>query len=334
MRKRATFALIRPGAWAVVLTLIGTAMHAQGTAETDDFPSRPIKIVVPYAAGGPSDTGARLVQSGLTKALGQPVYIDNRGGGGGLNGTETFLSGDLDGYTMLNAGIAPMTIIPWIKKVSYVADHDFLAIGTVWRSAQTLVVRKSLGVKTLAEFVAYAKANPGKVAIGSAGVGTVSHLGSLLLQREAGIKLVHVPFRSTSESLPLLMSGQLDGLFGDATTVAPQVKAGTIVALGVAAPERTPALPDTPTIAEAGYAEVQAEGWHGLVVSSKTPPSHVSRLREALRAAQSDPAYQERLKAMDATVGALGADALQKLIETDSAKWGAIIKAANITTAE
>jgi tripartite-type tricarboxylate transporter receptor subunit TctC len=317
--------------WIAVTSAIAVACGILG-ARADDFPSRPVRIIVPYAAGGPSDTGARLVADGMTRALGQPVIIENRGGGGGLNGTEAFLTGELDGHAILLGGIAPLTIIPWIKKVSYVSERDFVPLGTIWRSAQTLVVRASLGVKTFAEFIAYAKANPDKVTIGSAGIGTVSHLASLLLQREAGITLVHVPFRSTSESLPLLLGGSsLDGLFGDAATVAPQVKAGKLIALGVAAPQRTPALPDTPTLGEAGYPAVEAEGWHGLVASSQTPPEHVRRLRDALSAAQSGPAYQERLSKQGASVGELGPDALARLIRADSAKWSAIIKAAHIT---
>ncbi len=315
----------------VVTSMLAVALACLiQSARADEFPSRPVRIIVPYTAGGPSDTGVRLAADGLRRVLGQPVITENRGGGGGLNGTEAFLTGELDGHTMLSGGIAPLTIIPWIKKVSYVAERDFVAIGMVWRSAQTLVVRPSLGVKTLAEFVAYAKAHPDKITIGSAGIGTVSHLGSLLLQREAGITLVHLPFRSTSESLPLLIGGQIDGLFGDAATVAPQVKAGKLIALGVAAPQRAPALADTPTFGEAGHPAVEAEGWHGLVVSSQTPPDHVKRLRDALRAVQSDPEYQKRLKMQEGTVGELGPDALAGLIRTDRAKWGAIIKAANI----
>ena len=317
--------------WIVLTSILAVALAGvTQTANADDFPSRPVRIVVPYAAGGPSDTGARLVVDGLARELGKPVVIENRGGGGGLNGTESFLTGELDGHTILLGGIAPLTIIPWSKKVSYVSERDFVPIGTVWRSAQTLVVRTSLGVTTMAEFIAYAKANPDKVTIGSAGVGTVSHLGSELLQREAGVKLIHVPFRSTSESMPLLIGGQIDGLFGDAASVAPQVRAGKVIAIGVAAPQRSPALPDTPTIGEAGFPTVEAEGWHGLVASSKTPPENIKRLRDALNAVQSDPAYQARLKGQGATAGPFGPDALAQLIRSDSAKWGAIIKAANI----
>jgi tripartite-type tricarboxylate transporter receptor subunit TctC len=151
--------------WTIIGSIVAvTLASAAPCAHAEDFPSKPVRIIVPYAAGGPSDTGARLVLDGLSRALGKPVYVENRGGGG-LNGTEEFLAGDLDGYTMLNAGIAPLTIIPWIKQVSYLPDRDFVAIGTVWRSAQTLVVRPSLGVNTMAEFIAYAKANPGKLTI-------------------------------------------------------------------------------------------------------------------------------------------------------------------------
>ena len=268
-------------------TLVLTAICQ--TAVADEFPSRPVKIVVPYAAGGPSDTGARLVQENMSRELGKPVIIENRGGGGGLNGTESFLAGELDGHTMLLGGIAPLTIIPWTRKVSYVTERDFVPIGTVWRSAQTLVVRSSLGVKTMAEFVAYAKANSDKVTIGSAGIGTVSHLGSELLQRVAAIKLIHVPFRSTSESMPQVLGGQIDGLFGDASTVAAQVNAGKAIALGVAAPQRSPALPDTPTIAEAGYPGVEA-GLARLrgVVEDATRPRQTPARCVTRRAERSD----------------------------------------------
>jgi len=314
---------------AKLLTALLLAAAAQA-AVADDFPSKTVRIIVPYAAGGPSDTGARLVMDGFSRHLGKPVVIENRGGGGGLNGTEAYLAGDLDGHTILLGGIAPLTIIPAQKKVSYVAERDFVPIGTLWRSAQTLVVRPTLGVKTVAEFVAYAKANPGKVTIGSAGIGTVSHLAAELLQSEAGIKTIHVPFRSTSENLPQLIGGQIDALFGDASTVAPQVRAGAVIAIAVAAPQRSPALPDVAIMGEAGYPVVEAEGWHGLVASAKTPPDRIQKLRDALNAAQSEPAYRESLARQGATAGEFGPDALARLIRTDTEKWGAIVKAANI----
>ncbi len=198
-----------------LLAALAVAITFQA-AVADEYPSRQVRIVVPYAAGGPSDTGARLIADPLSRQLGQPVFIENRGGGGGLNATEAFFNGEPDGYTILLGGIAPLTIIPAGKKVPYVATKDFIPLGTVWRSAQVLAIRANMGVKTMAEFVAYAKANPGKVTVGSAGVGTVSHLAVELLKSEAGIEVTHVPFRSTGGSLPNLVGGQIDGLFGDA----------------------------------------------------------------------------------------------------------------------
>ena len=192
--------------------LTAMALAIATTAAAQDYPSRPVRIVVPYAAGGPSDTGTRLAAEPLGRELGRPIVIENRGGGGGLNATEAYVKSEHDGYTILVGAIGPLTIIPALKPVSYDPEKDFTPLGTVWRSAQVLAVRPSLGVKTMAEFVAYAKANPGKVTVGSAGVGAVTHLAIEVLKREASLDLIHVPFRSTSESLPALIGGQIDAL--------------------------------------------------------------------------------------------------------------------------
>ena len=243
---------------AGLLGLAGTSVLAQ------DFPSGPIRIVVPYAAGGPSDTGTRLVQEPLSRQLGKPVVVENRGGGGGLNATEAYLKAEPDWHTLLVGAIGPLTIIPALKPVSYDVEKDIVPLTTVWRSAQVLAVRPTLGVKSVAEFVAYAKANPNKVTIGSAGIGAVTHLAIELFKREAGIELIHVPFRSTSESMPQPIGGQIDALFGDGPTIAPQVNSGHIVALAVAGPKRGRALPNVVTMSETGYPGVEAESWFGL----------------------------------------------------------------------
>jgi tripartite-type tricarboxylate transporter receptor subunit TctC len=295
-----------------------------------DFPSRPIRIIVPYAAGGPSDTGARLIVEPLSRELGKPVVVENRGGGGGLNATDVYFNSEQDGHTILVGSIGPLTIIPALKSVPYNVARDVVPLATVWRSAQVLAVRKSLGVKTMAEFVAYAKANPSKVTIGSAGIGAVTHLAIELTKREAAIDLVHVPFRSTSESLPQLLGGQIDALFGDGPIIAPQARAGNIVAVAVAGPKRGLALPEVITMAEAGHPGIEAESWFGLVVSSKVPAPVVQRLQAAVLAAQKDPAYQESLAKQGAGAGEPGPDSFAELIKTDAAKWKAIIQAAGI----
>jgi tripartite-type tricarboxylate transporter receptor subunit TctC len=302
----------------------GAAVHA------DDFPSRPLRVIVPYAAGGPSDTGSRLAAEALGRVLEKPVIVENRGGGGGLNATEAYLGIAPDGYTILVGSIGPFTIIPAAKHVSYDVERDFIPLGTVWRSAQLLAARKTLGVATVGDFVAYAKQHPGKVTIGSAGVGAVTHLAIELLKREAGVDVIHVPFRSTGETLPALMGGQIDALFGDAPILAPQVHAGNVQALAVAAPKRAPALPEVPTMGEAGFPGVIAESWYGFVVSAKTPKSIVKRLQEALATAQKDPDYQQKLAKQGASAGDIGPEPYANLIKTDAAKWHAIVTAAGI----
>ena len=304
--------------------LAATALPAQ------DFPSRPLRIIVPYAAGGPSDTGTRLVAEPLGRELGQPVIVENRGGAGGLNATEAYFKAEPDGYTILVGAIGPLTIIPAAKPVSFDVAKDVVPLATVWRSAQVLAVRPGLGVKTMGEFVAYAKANPSKLTVGSAGVGAVTHLAIELTKREAGIELVHIPFRSTSESLPQLLGGQIDALFGDASIIAPQVRSGNIVALATAGRTRARALPDVVTMAEAGYGDIEAESWFGLVVSARTPAPIVARLQGAVNAAQRDTAYLDSLSRQGASAGEPGAASFAELIRKDAGKWKAVIAATGI----
>jgi tripartite-type tricarboxylate transporter receptor subunit TctC len=311
------------------LTMAGV-LSGVGRAQADDFPSHPLRVIVPYAAGGPSDTGARLAAEALGRVLKQPVIVENRGGGGGLNATESYMSIEPDGYTILVGSIGPFTIIPAAKHVTYDVEKDFIPLGTVWRSAQLLAARRTLGVKTAAEFVANAKANPGKVTVGSAGVGAVTHLAIELLKREAGVDVIHVPFRSTGQTMPALLGDQIDALFGDAPILAPQVQGGKIQALAVAAHKRAAALPDVPTMGEAGFPGVIAESWYGYVVSAKTPPAIVKRLQDALATAQNDPDYLHKLALQGASAGDQGPAPYAELIKTDAAKWHAIVTAAGI----
>jgi tripartite-type tricarboxylate transporter receptor subunit TctC len=327
----------RSGPRFIIQRVLAAGALALGatTLAAQEFPSRPLRIIVPYAAGGPSDTGARLVAEPLGRELGRPVVVENRGGGGGLNATDVYLNSEQDGHTILVGSIGPLTIIPALKPVPYDVARDVVPLATVWRSAQVLAVRPNLGanglgVRSMAEFVAYAKAHPSKVTIGSAGIGAVTHLAIELTKREAAIDLVHVPFRSTSESLPQLLGGQIDALFGDGPIIAPQVRAGNIVALAVAGRKRGLALPQVVTMTEAGYPGIEAESWFGLVVSSKVPAPVVARLQAAVLAAQRDPAYLEALAKQGASAGEPGSDSFAALIKADTAKWKAVIAAAGI----
>jgi tripartite-type tricarboxylate transporter receptor subunit TctC len=270
------------------LTVAGPAFAA------DDYPNRAIKVLVPYAAGGSSDTGSRLIQEAMSKALGQPLIIENRGGAGGLIATEQYMKEPADGYTILLGAIGPFAVIPGGKKVSYDVEKDFAPLGFVWNSAQVLAVHPRVPAKTLPEFIDYAKKNPGKVSIGSSGFGSISHLTIELFKREAGIDIIHVPFRSTGASLPGLLSGSVDAMVGDAVVVAPQVESGMIKALAVASPERSIALPDTPTMKESGLPGAIAESWFGFVVHAKTPAPIIEKLRSAMLAHRRIPPTRRR----------------------------------------
>jgi tripartite-type tricarboxylate transporter receptor subunit TctC len=258
------------------------------------------------------------------------VFVENRGGAGGLTGTEAFFSLPPDGYTLLVAGAGPFAIIPPVKPVSYSVERDVVPLGSIWRSPQLLAVNPKLGIKTMAEFVRHAKANPGKLLLGSAGVGALTHLSIELLKREAKLDLTHVPYRSTGGTLPALIGGHIDAAFGDVSVLASYVQAGTITALAIAAPQRSPLLPDLITTTEAGLPGVQAENWFGLVVSSRTPAPVVTRLQAALLATQNDPAYRESLLKQGTSAGEPGADSFGKLIQGEIERWKPIVTAPGV----
>jgi tripartite-type tricarboxylate transporter receptor subunit TctC len=322
--RRVWFVLFALAGWGAALLLTnGPVVAGDG-----GFPSRPIRVLVPTAAGGPADIGARLAAEALGRVLNAPVYVENRSGR--INVIESYLAAQADGYSILVGSTGTLTIFPVARQVPYDVEKDFVPLGTVWRTASALEVRTGLGVRTLAEFIAAAKAGPGVLTVGSAGVGTPAHLTIELLKREAGIDLIHVPFRNAGESLNAVIGGQVDALFGDLKLAAAQLKAGTVRALALTGPKRAPELPDVPTMAEAGLPGVASEPWFGFVVSAKTPPAITKRLQDALAATHDDPVYQKGLARLGVTPGERGPDALARLIRDDTARWRAVVTAAGI----
>jgi tripartite-type tricarboxylate transporter receptor subunit TctC len=299
-------------------------------ASADDFPSQPIRLIVPFSAGGPTDTAARLFAEPLRRQLNQPIILENRPGASGVPGTEAAVQGANDGYTLVVGGIAPIVLVPAVKPLRYDVDKDLVPLGLIWRSPQVLAVRPSLGVDTMAAFIDYAKQHPGKVTIGSAGIGTVTHLANELLKREAGIDLLHVPYRSTSNSVTDLIGGQIDSIFGDVAILAPQVEAGAIKALAITSTHRSPLLPKLVTTAEAGLPNVQTEVWFGLLAPARTPAPVLERLKTAVRNAQNDPAYKESLLKYGTELGDTGAEAFAAFIKAESERWTPILKATGI----
>jgi tripartite-type tricarboxylate transporter receptor subunit TctC len=310
--------------WLLFLSL--AFFLAVVTAHGDDYPNRPIRLIVPYAAGGPSDTGSRLLSVPLSKVLGDTVFVDNRGGAGGRTGTEQVLQADADGYTLLLGAIGPLVFMPAAKAVDYNVNADMTPLGLIWQSPLVLVVNPKRGIKTVAEFISYAKANPGKLSIASAGIGTNTHMASELFKREAGVDLLHVPYRGTGAALPDLLSGQVDATISDVALMAPLVRQGSLVALAVTAPQRSALLPEVPTMGETGLPGAVTENWYGLLVRSQTPAPIVEKLETALGTATADPSFQKGMATEGAVIREPGAKAFAALIDSETKRWTPIIQ--------
>lgn len=295
-------------------------------AFADDYPSRPIKIIAPIAAGGPSDTAARLVAQALGRHLNTSVVVENRTGAGGVVGTEAVANAPADGYTLLLSIAATFTVIPLSKKVGYDPEKDFIALGQIWQAPQALVVNVNSPFKTAADLVSYARANPGKLSFGSAGIGTTTHLSIELLQRDQDIKVTHVPYRGTSQSVADIMGGQIDAAFGDVSNVDPFVEGGKLRALATTGTARSPLMPDVPTTTEAGIAGVRTVNWYGLHVSSKTPPEIVAKLKAAVLATQTDPEFKAVLVKNATSTGTIGAEQFDKMIRDERQRLEPVIR--------
>lgn len=311
--------------FAIFAAVLHLSFACNATAQV--FPSRPITIVVPFTAGGPADTAARSIVESLQRQLGQPVVLENRPAASGIVGTEAIALGAQDGYTLLLGGIAALALVPPVQQVRYVVERDLAPLGLLWRSPQVFAVRASLDVTNVAAFVRQAKASPGKITIGSAGNGTVTHLAGELLKRESGIELLHVPYRSTANSLTDLVGGHIDAIFGDVAILKPHVQSGAIRALAITSPERSLLLPDVATMQEMGFPRVQTEVWYGLLASSQAPQHVLDRLRGAMLAAQGDAAFVDALKRYSINPPIPGSDYFAKFIHSEIERWTPIVKA-------
>ncbi|MCC6778389.1 MAG: tripartite tricarboxylate transporter substrate binding protein [Hyphomicrobiales bacterium] len=303
---------------------------AASGAGAEGYPSRPLRLLVPYAAGGPSDTGARLLSVPLGRVLGTSVVVENRGGAGGLTGTEQVLQAEADGYTVVVGAVGPLVYIPASRTVQYNVKTDLVPLGLIWQSPLVLVVNPKRGIKSLAEFLAYAKANPGKLTVSSAGLGTNTHMASELLKHEAGVDLLHVPYRGTGAALPDLLSGQVDATISDVAVMAPLIRDGKLIPLAVTAPQRSALLPEVPTMGEGGLPGAKTENWYGLLVRAQTPAPVVAKLEAALAEAIATPEFRQGLSAQGAVIREQGPGAFAALIEAETKRWTPIIRNNNI----
>jgi tripartite-type tricarboxylate transporter receptor subunit TctC len=307
---------------------IASAVAAEG------YPSKPITIVVPFAAGGPNDVLARLVGGHVSRTLAQPVFIENAVGAGGTIGSARVAKAQADGYTLLSGNLGSLgAAFALYKKLGY-DPREFAPVGMLAGTPNFLVVRKELGPETLSEFIAYAKTNREGVTVGNAGLGSNAHLVCLYLASLAGVKMRHVPYRGTGPAMIDLMSGQIDAMCDSAPNVVPQVLAGTIRALVVAQPSRVAAVPAIPDAIEAGLPDFNVVGWNAIVAPPRTPNEIVAKVNEALKLALADPDVRRKIEDLGAIppkTEETTPEWMGTFLRAEIDKWGEVVRAAGVS---
>jgi tripartite-type tricarboxylate transporter receptor subunit TctC len=300
-------------------------------AGAQTYPDRPIRLIAPFPAGGLADVLARAVGDEMSKSLGQPVIVENRAGAGGNVGADAVAKSAPDGYTLLMSSAGILTANPHLyKSMPFNAETAFIPVSNVAQMSMLLVVHPKVEAKTLKEFVALAKMQPGKINFGSPGIGTTGHLGLAMFMHAAGVKITHVPYRGAAPAITDLIAGQIDGVVDNPPTVIAHIQAGRLRPLAIAAKQRLPLLPDVPTAAEQGIANYEASSWFGIAAPAGTPPAVIERLHKAIAAAVKSPAMQERFSKSGAQLVGDTPAQFAARIRAEYKRWGEIIRAANI----
>lgn len=304
---------------------LSSAAWAQGA-----YPNKPVTMVVPTAAGGTTDLSARMLAQALGPVLGQSVVVDNKGGGNGNIAASVVKRAEGDGYTLLMQYSGYHVISPHLTKVPQWEQKDFQPVANVISAPQIIVVRNDLPVKTLAELMAYAKANPGKLNYASSGNGSLQHVTGAMLEQQGGIKMVHVPYKGTGPALQDLLGGQVDLTFGTAPPFMPHIATGKLRVLAVTGKERLPSLPDVPTTAEAGYPGVNATSWFAVFVPAATPKPVVDKLTADIRTVVQSAAFKQKAQEQGATADYQTPQQLGDKVKTDLAGWASVVKSSKI----
>jgi tripartite-type tricarboxylate transporter receptor subunit TctC len=292
-----------------------------------DFPTRPVRIVIAFPPGGPTDFVGRLIADKMSASLGQRVYIENRPGAAGTVGADNIAKADPDGYSLFLTTSGAVAIAPHIMpSVPYDPLRDFAPVALVTKVAEALIVTPKLGIKTVKELVALAKAKPGTVTFASTGIGSPPHLAQEMLDVAAGVQFLHVPYRGAAPALTDLLAGQVQVVALDVPVVISQIQAGTVLPIGLAADKRDAILPDVPTLAEQGYPNTDASNWYALLAPAKTPPAVIAKLNSAVNAALDDPQIREKLIKSGASPIGGTPQALGTFLKSEYEKWGRVVR--------
>jgi tripartite-type tricarboxylate transporter receptor subunit TctC len=307
--------------------------HAQAQTDASTYPNRPIKVVIPFPAGGPTDGMARIISDRLGAVLGQIIIIENRGGGaGGSVGAKVVAAADPDGYTILLTPGGSLTTGPAVhKNIGYDPAKVFVPVGQLIETPLIVCAHVDLPVRSLADVVAYAKANPGKISWGSQGFGTAPHLVGELFKLEAGINIVHVPYRGTAPMLAAIVAGEVQLVADPMTTSLVHIQSGRLRAIASAGAERTPKLPDVPTTAEAGFPKLDSPFWLGVVAPAGTPPEIIAKLNAAFRESLAVPETRARLATLGAEIKIGSPQEFGRMLAKERDLWIGLVQAANIT---
>ena len=309
---------------ASALLLYPTLARAQG------YPNRPVRYIVPVAAGGGNDMIARVVTQKWATLLGQPFVVENIAGAGGVIASQTTARAAPDGYTLMQGYVATHGTNPATRKVPYDAVKDFSPIGMIGATPNVLAISASLPAKTVAEFIDYAKKNPDKVNYGSAGPGSLTHLTMELFKQETGLNILHVPYKGIAPAINDLLGGQIQAMFPGTAAALPQIRAGKIRALAVTGRERSSQLPDVPTMEQAGFKGFDAMQWYGSVGPANMPADIVKRLNETQVQVLKDPELREKLAVEAVEPWPMTPAEFGRFIQSEVQRWTALAKARNI----
>jgi tripartite-type tricarboxylate transporter receptor subunit TctC len=310
-------------------TILALLLVAPAARAADVYPSRPIHLIIPFPPGGSNDVVGRVFANAIGERIGQTVVVENRSGAGGVVGTEIASNATPDGYTLLVISLAH-AVNPWLYKLKYDPIKAFAPVGIMGSGTNVLAVNPTLGVRSVKELVALAKAKPGELNYASAGIGSFQHLGGELFKLAAQVDIVHVPFRGGGPALLDVIAGNTKIMFSSLVQTTPYVRNGQLLALGTGGAARSPVLPDVPTIAEAGVPGYQATNWWGILAPAGTPKEIVDKVHAALTAAQDSPETQKRLESEGADIVRMSPEEFGAFMVSEMDKWGKVVKESGI----